>query len=104
MKRLIILLIFLNGCSTLQTVATSKETFAACRTVDVATTLAIIHGGGHELNPLMAPLVAHPLAFIAFNVGLVYWVWTHWDQMGTSAKVTLNTAGCIAVPHNLGQL
>ena len=47
-KRLVCLLgcISLFGCATIQETAESPETFAACKTVDIATTAAIINQGG----------------------------------------------------------
>ena len=53
MKALLCLLLVgtLTGCATLQETAESPETFAACKTVDIATTAAIINGGRNEMNP-----------------------------------------------------
>jgi len=48
MKRLICLLLSLSlvGCASINPIAESPETFAACKTVDIATTAAIINQGG----------------------------------------------------------
>lgn len=90
----------LTGCSTLQ----SKETFATCRAVDVVTTLTIVGKGGVELNPVMAPLVANPVLFVALNGLLVWWVWQEHDKMTPEQKTVVNAAGCIGAVHNTAVL
>ncbi len=53
MKLLLCLLLSLGliGCTSIKPIAESPETFAACKTVDIATTAAIINGGRNEMNP-----------------------------------------------------
>ena len=43
---------------TIDEVATSPDTFAVCKTVDIASTIYIVNSGiGYEANPLMAGLM-----------------------------------------------
>lgn len=53
MKLLLCLLLSLSlvGCASINPIAESPETFAVCKTVDIATTAAIINGGRNEMNP-----------------------------------------------------
>lgn len=110
MKKLLAVIIstFLAGCASVgdkaQSIATAKETFAVCRAADTATTLVILHHGGAELNPIMAPLVHSPLLFMAVQIAAVVVVWHYWDSMTVETKGILNVVGCLPAAHNLGQL
>ena len=82
MKRLVLLLslIALTGCATVQEVASQKETVALCKAADVATTVTALKTGAfHETNPIMNALMhgAHGFApFILVSaawVGIVWW-------------------------------
>lgn len=61
-----ILCLILAGCQTLG----KKETFAVCKTADIATTAYALHNGiGHEANPAAAKMMTHgyfPLIAIGF--------------------------------------
>lgn len=74
----------LFGCALLQEakdVASKKETVAACKAIDVASTVAALDTGAfHETNPIMKALMggAHGfapfLAVSALYVGVVWWL------------------------------
>ncbi len=44
--------------------------YAALQALDVHSTLTVINRGGAEANGLMAPLVNHPAAFVAFKAAM----------------------------------
>ena len=93
----------LSGCATIGTVASSKGAFVACQAVDVATTVAIVGGGGTELNPLMAGLMKHGwLPFIAYKAALVWLV--YYMDWSPPVQTAVNVAACLPVPYNLGNL
>lgn len=80
----------------------SKYLFESCRAADIATTAAIIHTGGVELNPIMASVIAHGwLAFVGVEVGIGLGVWYAWDYLSPSERVVANVLSCIPPVHNL---
>lgn len=92
----------LSGCATVETVATSSNTFAACRAADVGTTYYALHHGFAEINPIVKVLLAHGwVPYIAASIGAWYLI----DHLN-NPNVTLaaNIVGCGAVVHNIGVL
>lgn len=92
------------GCSTVQTVATSRTTFATCRAADTVTTLAILHQGGHELNPLLKGLVAHPALFVLFNIVAVVVEWNVHKDLNPTERAALNVVSCVGPINNTAVL
>lgn len=94
------LILALNGCAVL----TSKETFAACKVADVATTIFVLHKGGAEANPLMASVVAHwgYLGLIGVSAALVALVWYYHDSIPEPVMGAINVGQCGVVAHNVG--
>lgn len=68
--RIVMLCLLLSGCATMQ----DKNTFAACKAVDVATTVVGVSTGAFpEANPLMAKLLSHGYApFILLSIAMWY--------------------------------
>lgn len=82
---------------------TAKETFAACRVADTASTIAILRAGGVEKNPIMAKAYQiSPLAFVAFQIALTVYVLYQWNEYGEGFKVALNAISCAPALHNAG--
>ena len=84
----------LSGCATIQTVASSKETFAVCQAVDAVTTyIGITKFGMIEGNPIMAALLKHGwLPVIAFKVALVWAVYN--ADFSPKAQTVANVVAC----------
>ena len=84
----------LTGCATIQTVASSKETFVACQVLDTATTyVAISKVGLVEGNPIIAALLKHGwLPVIAFKVALVWAVYN--ADFSPKAQTVANVVAC----------
>ena len=84
----------LTGCATIQTVASSKETFVACQALDVATTyVGISKVGLVEGNPIMAALLKHGwLPFLAFKIALVWAVYN--ADFSPAVQTVANVAAC----------
>jgi hypothetical protein len=85
----------LSGCATIQTVASSKETFAVCQAVDVATTYVALTSkiGLVEGNPIMAAVLKHGwLPFIGFKVFLVWAVYN--ANFSPKAQTVANVVAC----------
>lgn len=100
-------LIGIKACSagTLEEVATSPNTFAACKTVDIASTAYLLeHGLATEANPLVAWSLKvggwAPLVFASIGV---YWLMEKFkDQPGAKpATAVANGVTCIAATQNL---
>jgi len=85
----------LTGCATIQTVASSKETFVACQVLDTATTyVGVAKAGMMEANPLMAALLKHGwLPFIGFKVVLIYIVYH--ANLSPPAQTAVNVVACV---------
>jgi hypothetical protein len=101
MKILLCLLLSLSliGCSTIKPIAESPETFAVCKTVDIATTAAIISGGGHELNPIAKGLIGHSyIPLIAVSIG-IYFLLKELNE--PKLNVAANSVTCGVAAHNL---
>jgi uncharacterized membrane protein len=84
----------LSGCATIQTVASSKETFVACQALDVATTyIGVAKAGMMEANPIVAALLKHGwLPFIALKVALVWAVYN--ADFSPAGQTVANVAAC----------
>ena len=103
-KRLACLLmgIGLVGCATVQEVAESPTTFAECKTLDIATTAAIINQGGHEMNPIAKALIGHSyIPLIAVSIGIYLILKEVNDPQITTVA---NAITCPVAAHNLGVL
>ena len=103
MKRTLaaLLLVFaLSGCATIQSVASSKETFVACQVLDTATTyVGISKVGLMEGNPLVAALLKHGwLPFIAFKAALVWIVYE--ANFSPPVQTAANAVACLPGIHN----
>ena len=97
MKRTLaaLLLVFaLSGCATIQSVASSKETFVACQVLDTATTyVGISKVGLMEGNPIVAALLKHGwLPFIAFKAALVWIVYN--ADFSPPVQTAANVVAC----------
>ena len=98
----LILCFLLYGCGTFME---KKETFVACRAIDVVSTISILEQGGRELNPLMARILSHGyIPFIALQATVTWFITKHWDTRAPESNVVLNAVGCFPAIHNLGQL
>jgi hypothetical protein len=84
----------LTGCATIQTVASSKETFAVCQAVDVTTTyIGITKVGLVEGNPIMAALLKHGwLPVIAFKIAIIWAVYN--ADFSPKAQTVANVVAC----------
>jgi hypothetical protein len=84
----------LTGCATIQTVASSKETFVACQALDVATTyVGITKVGLVEANPIMAALLKHGwLPVIGLKIALVWAVYN--ADFSPKAQTVANVVAC----------
>jgi uncharacterized protein YceK len=95
-KRLIaaVFCLSLTGCATIQTVASSKETFAVCQAVDVATTyIGITKVGLVEANPIMAAVLKHGwLPVIGLKAALVWWVYN--ANFSPAGQTVANVVAC----------
>lgn len=82
---------------------------AALQVADIATTYHIINMGGVELNPIMAPVVAHPPALYACkalligSASLLALTAVRWRVPRPAALTLTALAGyyCFVVAHNL---
>ena len=85
----------ITGCATIQTVASSKETFVACQALDVATTyVGISKVGLMEGNPLVAALLKHGwLPFLAVKVALVWAVYN--ANFSPAGQTVANVVACV---------
>lgn len=76
MKRLaaVLLAVMLAGCATVRETAESPDTFAACKGLDVATTVVGVSTGAlTEGNPLVAKLLSHGfMPFILLSAAMWY--------------------------------
>ena len=85
----------LTGCATIQTVASSKETFAVCPAVDVATTYVALTSkvGLVEGNPIVAALLKHGwLPVIGLKVALVWAVYN--ANFSPAGQTVANVVAC----------
>lgn len=88
-----------TSTSTMWDIASSSNTFAACKAADVITTgYGLATGRFFEKNSLIAPLVSHgiwPLALISLGM------WYLADRYGTpNTNVALNAVTCPVAAHN----
>ncbi len=90
----------LSGCATIQSVASSKETFVACQVFDAATTyVGISKVGLMEGNPVVAALLKHGwLPFLAFKVALVWIVYE--ANFSPSVQTAANVVACVPGVYN----
>lgn len=81
-------------------IATSPETFAVCKTVDIASTAYLLGRGFTEANPIVAwsLKVGGYMPLILVSVGLYMWL-KKLDSPQTTAAVNVVTCGVAA--HNL---
>ena len=100
-------LIGIKSCAagTLEEVATSPDTFALCKTVDIASTSHLLeHGLATESNPLVAWSLKvggwAPLVFVSISI---YWAMEKFkDQPGAKpATAVANGVTCLAATQNL---
>ena len=105
MKHLVAILLLscavAHAAPTLEDIATSPETFAVCKTLDIASTAYILeHGIGYESNPLVAWSLRiggyGPLILV--STGIYFWL-KHLDNKPATAAVNLITCGVVV--HNL---
>jgi len=84
----------------LEDVATSTDTYALCKTMDVASTAYLIdHGLAVEANPIVKPLIANgyvPLVLVSFGL---WWVLNKLNNKPVTAVT--NTLTCGIAIHNL---
>jgi hypothetical protein len=101
MKRLlIVLLISLSGCSTVQPIAESSDTFAYCKAADVATTAYGLGTGMFiEKNPFVASIIGGGVfPLIALSVAL----WYALDKYNNpKANMVANAITCPVAASNL---
>jgi uncharacterized protein YceK len=96
-----LLLVFtLSGCATIQSVASSKETFVACQVFDTATTyVAVSKVGLVEGNPIIAALLKHGwLPVIAFKLAIIWAVYE--ANFSPAAQTVANVVACVPGIHN----
>lgn len=104
MKKILLSLLLVVSLSSkaieLEDIATSPETFAVCKTLDIASTSYIITKGiGYEANPMVAPLITHgyfPLVLISAGM---YWALKEYANKPTTIAVNIGT--CVVALHNL---
>lgn len=99
MKYLIILLLFLQGCSVLA----SREAAVGCQVADVATTGYAWHIGASEANPIIGKSWWR---LIGIKGAIIYFIWTQWPKMEgqqgeTAAKTIITTVSCLPVVNNI---
>lgn len=97
MLKYLVLLVFglsLLGCSTLKSTAESTDTFAVCKTIDVATTYhGVTSGKFVEANPVVAKLLTHGwFPWIAISAGL-WWVLVELDNKPVTTVANAVTCG-----------
>ena len=90
-----------SAAPTLEEIATSPETFAVCKTVDIASTAYALRTGiGVENNSLVAPLIAHGyFPLFLFSLG-IYWV-MHKGYTTPTTNMIANGATCGVALSNL---
>lgn len=81
--------------------------FATLQALDVHSTLTVIDRGGFERNPIAAPFVNHPAAFVAFKAGMTTATFlaatrlSRRNRVGAYALMAgMNAAYAIVVAHN----
>ncbi len=81
--------------------------YAALQALDVHSTLTVINRGGFERNPVIAPLVNHWAAFVAYKVGLTTAAFFLTNRLSKRNRVTayvllgvMNSAYAIVIAHN----
>ena len=103
----VVALVGLKTCAagTLEDVATSPDTFAICKGVDIASTAYLLeHGLATEANPLVAWSLRIggwvPLVFVSIGI---YWAMQKFkDSPGAkSATAVANGVTCLAATQNL---
>ena len=96
----LLLVFMLSGCATIQSVASSKETFVACQVLDTATTyVGISKVGLMEGNPIVAALLKHGwLPFIAFKAALVWIVYE--ANFSPPVQTAANVVACAPGVYN----
>mgnify|MGYP001558600514 FL=1 len=102
---LVVCSLAVGGCSTtaIKEVATSPNTFVACRAVDVASTIGILRLGGAELNPILAPLLHAGFGpFIIAELVITVGIMSIWDQLSSPQKVIVNGLSCAPAVWNSG--
>lgn len=93
-----------QAAPTLEEVATSPETFAVCKTVDIASTAYLLGHGFTEANPLVAwsLRIGGYLPLILVSAG-IYWVMDqHRGERDAAAPmIVANGVTCGVAAHNL---
>ena len=89
-----------QAAPTLEEVATSPETFAVCKAVDIASTSYIITNGlGYETNPVVAKLITNGyFPLVVISAGL-YWALKYFDNK--PAIIAANAGTCFVAARNL---
>jgi hypothetical protein len=103
MKRLLLSLLFAATTAlaspSLEEVAASPETFAVCKTVDIATTAIILSQGGVENNAFVAWSLKSgyaPLVFVSIGI---YWAMVKFGNK--TSNTVVNTVTCGVALHNV---
>jgi hypothetical protein len=108
MKYLVALLLVFSlsaqATPSLEEIATSPETFAVCKTVDIASTAYLLGHGFVESNPLVAwsMNIGGYVPLIAVSYG-IYWAMKKFkDEPGAkTATAIANGATCFVAAQNL---
>ena len=94
------LLVVSSASASVEEVATSPNTFAVCKAVDIASTAYLLKTGlGVESNPVVAPLIVHGyFPLVVLSVG-VYWLMTKYHN--ATANTVVNGVTCGVAASNL---
>lgn len=99
MRALVLAMLLLTGCATVKDAAQDTDTFAACKTADVVTTVyGVSKGIFVEKNPLVAPLVSQgflPFALLSFAIWYAIDYVNHPDM-----TMAANVVTCPIAAHN----
>ena len=101
MRAVILLALCLAGCGTFQ--PESTDTYAVCKTADVATTAYALHTGRFvEMNPIIRALIGHgfiPLVLVAYGT---WWLLEKLNE--PKVTVAANVVTCGVAIHNVALL
>ena len=100
MTRVLILLLFLSGCSLLA----SREATVACQTADTVTTVvALKSASAHEANPIMAGVIKNlGLPGFVLVKALILWAMlAYHDNINETARAAINVATCGVAASNV---
>lgn len=99
MIRAILLCLLLTSCATVQTVAESPTTFAACKVADIATTSYALYTGRFvERNPFVSSIIGGGyIPLIAVSIALWYLI-DYYDE--PLLTIGANAITCPVAIHN----